>query len=319
MELLFNDLSIHGQFRDLTTFKTAVDVVMSIRARIQRFGRELYSHRNVVDRHVTPDATMRKAVGTLDRDKQRAVMTWLTRHGPFWEDGRAHDEDDYLDCVQYEDRIVTDTAVGEAAYGRFHGLDRRLVSIVPSAWERAQVRVDWHEHDSVRGTDVPNYWDADTLVADLDIAQLPLASWRKLEEAARTRCPDLEFARDSFAPLAGHPFHQGAAERILVRLCVLQEFKNCFDERGERSAEGHRLYEKHFTGDKAWFSDSSTSEKDDYRQELTFPSPSGRGEYLFCTWHGKVKTPQLRIHFSWPARAAAPLYIVYVGPKITKR
>jgi hypothetical protein len=42
-------------------------------------------------------------------------------------------------------------------------------------------------------------------------------------------------------------------------------------------------------------------------------------EKIFCTWHGKVKTPQYRIHFSWPISAVAPLYVVYIGPKITKR
>ena len=35
--------------------------------------------------------------------------------------------------------------------------------------------------------------------------------------------------------------------------------------------------------------------------------------------HGKVKTPQIRIHFSWPITASTPLYVVYVGYKITKK
>ena len=104
-----------------------------------------------------------------------------------------------------------------------------------------------------------------------------------------------------------------------MRLIVLHELKNCFDEDGERTPAGHSLYQKHFTGDKAWFSDSSVTEKRNFRTELTFPNPSLPGESLFCTWHGKVKTPQLRIHFSWPIRATEPLYVVYVGPKLTKR
>lgn len=79
------------------------------------------------------------------------------------------------------------------------------------------------------------------------------------------------------------------------------------------------MFQLHFTGDKAWFSDSSSTEKSDFRKELTFRHPMNAGEYLFCTWHGKVKTPQLRIHFSWPIRASDPLYVVYIGPKITKQ
>ena len=140
-----------------------------------------------------------------------------------------------------------------------------------------------------------------------------------MKTTARTRYPDLTFSPNSFEPLHGHPFYQGAAERVLLRLSVLNEIRNCFDESGTRTSEGHRLYQKHFTGDKAWFSDSSATEKNDFRNELTFPNPSIRGDSLFCPWHGKVKSPQLRIHFSWPVRDVEPLYIVYVGPKLTKR
>jgi hypothetical protein len=95
--------------------------------------------------------------------------------------------------------------------------------------------------------------------------------------------------------------------------------KGCFDDQGHRNDEGHRLYANHFTGAKASFSDSSDSEKNDFRNELTFAHPEQPGETLFCAWHGKIKTPQIRIHFSWPVRSEAPLYVVYVGPKITKR
>ena len=139
---------------------------------------------------------------------------------------------------------------------------------------------------------------------------------KDLETTARSRCRNLTFSPDSFEPLHGRPFHEGAADRVLLRLIVLQEVWNCVDDRGGRTPEGHKLYQKHFVGDKAWFSDSSKSEKRAFEDELTF-AVDGKG--LCCSWHGKVKWPQLRIHFSWPVRAAEPLYVVYVGPKITKR
>jgi hypothetical protein len=72
-------------------------------------------------------------------------------------------------------------------------------------------------------------------------------------------------------------------------------------------------------GDNAWFSDSSEAEKNEFEESLTFPHPVEPGQTLFCTWHGKVKTQQIRIHFSWPVRWDTPLYILYVGPKITRR
>ena len=319
MELIFNELSIHGQFADLATFRAAVGRVMGMRARVRRFGRELYCHRSLTNSQVMQGTTMPQAVQALDQNSRRALMLWLNRHGPFWEDAREHGGDDYLDCFKYEEDIVTDTAVGEAAYCTLHGLHRGLVSMVPSSWRFSPVPVEWHENEGFRSIEVRNYWDADELEADLDKEKPPLRSWQDLDTAARSRCRDLTFSQDSFEPLHGHPFHEGAADRVLLRLIVLQGIKNCFDDRGERTSEGHRLYQKHFTGAKAWFSDSSTSEKNDFEEELTFRNPSARDDSLFCTWHGKVKWPQLRIHFSWPVRAAEPLYVVYVGPKITKR
>jgi hypothetical protein len=79
------------------------------------------------------------------------------------------------------------------------------------------------------------------------------------------------------------------------------------------------LYQEYFTGKKAWFTDSSDSEKNRFKSQLTFKHPDVAGEDLICTWHGKVKSPQIRLHFSWPVSADTPLYVVYVGPKITKK
>ena len=262
---------------------------------------------------------MPQAVGDLDQNSRRVVMSWLARHGPFWEDLREHGGDEYLDCVGWEGRVVTDTAVGEAAYCCLHGRERGLVSLAPSLWQFRPVRVDWHEDESVKSVCVPNYWDADVLEAELKRLRLPLASWVGLERTARMDLPGLVFAPDSFEPLRGHPFHLGVAERLLLRLNVLDEIRRCFDGEGRRTAEWHRLYRKHFTGEKSWFSDSSEREKNDFKREMTFRNPSRAEETLFCTWHGKVKTPQLRIHFSWPVVAKEPLYVVYVGPKLTKR
>ena len=319
MELIFNELSVHGQFADLGTFRAAIGRVMGMRRLMQRFGREIYCHRSLVHSQVMQGMTMPQAVQALDQNSRRALMLWLGRHGPFWEDAREHGGDDYLDCFKYEDSIVTDTAVGEAAFCTLHGLHRGLVSVIPSSWRFSPVPVEFHEDDGARSIEVRNYWDAGELEADLVEEEPPLGSWKALAAAARTCCRDLTLSPDSFEPLRGHPFHEGAADRVLLRLMVLQEMRNCFDGCGERTAEGNRPYQKHFTGEKAWFSDSSRSEKRDFSNELTFPHPSVRGEWPSCTWHGKVKWPQLRIHFSWPNRPAEPLYVVYVGPKITKR
>ena len=236
---------------------------MAIRQTARRFGRDLQCHRNVANARVTRDLNMREAAPrALDRNKLAAFMGWLDRYGPFWEDARQHGPDDYLEC---NGEIVTDTAVGEAAYCLIRGIDRGLVSLKPSSWLLSPLTINWHVNGHVRSVEACNYWEPKQVEDALEAAPVPLGSWKDLEEVALTRCPDLTFADDSFDPLRGHPFAKGAAERLLLRLNVLDTLKNCFNERGEWTSKGHALYQQHFTGDKAWFSDSSDTEKVEFQ------------------------------------------------------
>jgi hypothetical protein len=244
-------------------------------------------------------------------------MQWLTRHGPYWEDAQLHDENEWLEV---NGEIVTSTAIGEAAICQSRGLCRELISIEPSDWLFTPIVVTWILDSSAKeDISVTNHWHIETVKQSLATNPVRIESWNDLATQVRRACTRLTFADDTFDPLAGHPFSIGAAERIQVLLYTLNEFKGCFDENGKRDAEGNRIYADHFTGEKAWFSDSSSTEKSEFQNELTFPHPESARRSLFATWHGKVKTPQIRIHFSWPVRSETPLYVVYVGPKITKR
>lgn len=317
MDLLVNDLSLHGQFHDLTAFRDSVRQVMQIRQIAQRYGRTLHCHRGLASAQVTSDGRMQSAVAALPPDEKRAVMAWLGRHGPFWDDDRQHDGGDWYECAG---RIVTDTAIGEAAHCRFHGIQRGLVSFQPSNFVYDPVPVERVVADDYRiRVDVRNYWEPTAVETCLAAAPPPLDSWSALGQLSVSRFRGLRFATNAFEPLRSQPFQQRSAELILARLDVLDRLMQCFDQNGSRTADGHALYQKHFTGDKSWFSDSSDTEKADFASELTFPHPDAPGESLFCGWHGKIKSPQYRIHFSWPVTAASPVYVVYVGPKITKR
>jgi hypothetical protein len=244
-------------------------------------------------------------------------MQWLTRKGPYWEDYREHGSDDYLEC---NGNIVTDTAIGEAAFRCFHAGDCQLVSMNPSDWDESPLKVWWRERcgDDL-DVEVINHLAIENLEVVLRSAPSPIESWKQLAAVCCARFSNLKFSDDAFEPLTGHPFVPGAAQRIIERLDILDRYKCCFDENGDRSSEGNQLYQDYFTGDKAWFSDSSDDEKNKFKTELTFKHPEKSGEKLFCPMHGKVKNPQIRIHFSWPVTLDSTLYVVYVGYKVTKR
>lgn len=317
MELLLNDLSLHGQFHSARDFEESIGRVMEMREVAGRFGRELHCHRNLVNAQVTPGLLMPQVVGALSADTGRALMWWLTKQGPFIEDIREHGSGDYLACG---DEIVTDTAVGEAAYCRFYEVDRRLVSLSPSTWNSSPVQVAWHNGGS-KSVDVENYWEREALQRSLESTPAPMRAWRDLEDVVRMRYAALTFSDDAFAPIHQHSFVKSAADRIIQIFGVLHDLKHSFDAQGSLTKEGQALYRNHFVGDKAWFSDESEANKARYRKELTFRNPSNPNEDLFCTWHGKVKstTVPIRVHYHWPIRADAPVYIVYVGRKIATK
>ncbi len=97
MDMLLNDLSLDGQFTSIHAFHEAIRSIMNMRNTIRQFGRELYCHRNVAQAQVTPRESMQQAVQQFESNERRAVMVWLTQHGPFWEDDRIHSANEYLE------------------------------------------------------------------------------------------------------------------------------------------------------------------------------------------------------------------------------
>ncbi len=315
MDLLLNDLSLHGQFPDVSDFRVAVGRIMEMRAIAQRFKREIYAHRKITGSRISTTISLFEALQEFPRDQKRAMLSWLTKMGPFWEDAAMHSSDHWLQCG---DEIVTDTAVGEAAYCCAAGIDRSLVSFVPSNWKHSPLIVNV-KHSDVRDVAIQNYWNPSELENALQSTPAPTASWDDLERDARIRFQLLTFSSECFSYLNGQPFVPGAAKRILILLDVLNRLMGSYDDSGQRTPEGSSLYQDYFVGAKARFSDSADTEKSEFRRQMTFRHPERPGRYLFCPWHGKINHPPYRIHFTWPIPPGAPLYVVYVGLKITRR
>jgi hypothetical protein len=317
MDLLINDLSLHGQFVDLASFRDSIGRIMQIRGIARRHQRALYCHSGFVNGQVTAQERLPEAVKSLPRDEQRAIMAWLSQHGPFWDDDRQHDGGDWYEC---NGAIVTDTAVGEVAHCLLHGIDRGLVSLRPSNFTYDPIPVErLFDNESRCQVAIRNHWEPKAVESWLAATPPALVSWAALGNLSASRFDQLTFSKNAFDPLHGQPFKQGVAERILVLLEVLHRLRQSFDATGSRTPEGQGLYQQHFTGDRAWFSDSSDTEKEKFECDFTFSNPDIPSERLVCTWHGKVKSPQYRIHFSWPITATTPVYVVYIGPKITKK
>ncbi len=321
MDLLVNDLSIHEQFRDIKSFRNAFIRLMEINRVAERFNHELYFNRLIVDARPIPRVTMREAIGRFGKDEQRVAMSRLTRGGPFWDDLRKHGQNDWMEDGK-NGEIVTDSAVGEAAFRILHGVHTNLVSVRPSNWDYSPVHVIWkHRAQGLQdlNVDVENWRDAISLENKLRSAPSSVLSWFDLRSVSKKRYERLVFADNCFEPLEGVPFSKSSANRIIFLLGILDRLAGASDDAGNRTSEGNRIYQEYFTGDNALFSDSSDTEKRNFKEKLTFPHPDNPKESLFCPQHGKERRNIIRLHFSWPIQAGKPVYLVYIGPKITKK
>ena len=319
MDLIANDLSIHEQFQNISSFRAALKRLMAMRDVAKRFNRDLQCHRGFVNVEPVTGVAMQQAIQQLTADERRATMNWFTKHGPFWDDLRKHDPDDWLEC---RSEVVTDSAIGEAAFRKLNEVECGLVSATPSNWDFSPVEVTWRREANGLAdlhTELDNWREIAELERMLRDVAPPIMSWIVLQQTSISRFKNLTFTEDCFDPLNGYPYAKSAVEQFTKQLSILDRLTRTFNASGGRTPEGHRIYHDFFTGDRAQFSDSSETEKRDFRNELTFAHPDLPGEQLFCSWHGKVSHGMYRLHFSWPIRADEPVYIVYAGPKITRR
>ena len=317
MRWYLNDLSIRGQYANPAAFLNEVEDLMRLRRQVQALKDHLFCSRTLYNQPVTRNADFRVAVQSApDRNLTRLVLEWVTRSGPFLEEDRQPNQDDYFECAGTD---VTDMGLGEAA--------RRLVANeVATSFSFGGGGFDYQSINICHGLPqapigavfVPNIWDIAALRTQAIAAIPEPANWQQMLEQAQLRFDRLTLPSTAIAPLAREPFSAYVVERIFVLLGILQEFAASRNANGSYSARNHELIAKHFAGEKDLFTDESETNKRNFREELSFSDAENPGTKVFCPWHGKIKTPQYRIHFEWPLDARPNVRIFYIGPKITK-
>lgn len=315
MDLLFNELSVHKQFKSHAEFETSISTIMSIRKLVKdRFDKEIYHNGVIGNSYPLINTIMQQAIGKLTKDKARSIRIWLNNFYYI----QKHSNDDCFECFG---KKITGSSVGEAGYRNFNDEKCCLVSISPSDWCCRSVKVSWVHGEGKKRDHVliNNFIDWNSLETALEDQEPPIRSWSQLKTKSIKRYKSLYFSKDSFDPLEGTPFNQSCANSFENLFGILNTFVDEHDENGERTKEGHQIFKDYFHGDSALFSDSSVPEKRDFKEKMTFHHPENpQGPPLLCTMHGKIRHQVLRFHFSWPIKNGK-IFIVYAGPKITKR
>jgi len=312
--ILFNDASLHGQFGAVDPFRESLRTLWGIRSRLVERGLQLKVCRSVRQRQVTPSATFNDLLGLMPREIKVRLLVWIDREGPFWDDEPKHSDGEYFECCG---ELVTDTGVAEAAFLRTEGISGWLFSIDPSRFLTNPLTARWRDRaDGDLDIDVPNGWTLDHAEQCAAELERPLASWDELLEWVARECPHLLLSPNIPRQL-GTQFIPNVAQRSTVLLGTLNRMVEL--QKNGNDPEFNQMRHDWMEGSRARFSPSSDSELREFSNELTFRHPH-TGANVLCSWHGKIQTPQFRIHFEWPLPGRAEeLFVAYIGPKITKR
>jgi hypothetical protein len=316
-----NDLSVQGQFAQPADFISELSALARIRIKSQHIRERLLCSRSFSQRFATAEKSCAAIITAFAaREEKHLILSWLTSRGPFLDDDRLADPDDYF---EFEGHDVTDQGLGEATRRIKAASAAGVFSFRNGSinFERDPLHVQHGLSEAPLGyIDVPNVWDIRTLQARAVAALMPVNSWHELINVCRMKYERLVIPDTVTESLVASTFYPYVAERTIELLRVLQEY---MEDRGSDGAEGQgarKLRELHFVGEKAWFTDESDRNKQDFYAEMSFADPDNPGRKIFCSWHGKIKSPQFRIHFEWPVpRGQKLLKVLYIGPKITKR
>lgn len=324
MQWYVNDLSLQGQFADLAAFEDTLRDLVRVRTRIESLRTQLRTPRSFPERYVRADRSLRHVIQELrDIDLRRAVFSWLDRTGPFVDDDRLPEMDDYFECLNLD---VTDSGLGEAARRTKNGDRASCFSFpggpAPTDFAFSPLHVIHGLPEEPLGTfDIVNYWRVRDLEDSARENRPPASSWRELVEVARDSCPRLLIPDRVYENpmLSREPFDAAVRDRALQLLRYLDRYMAGRDAQGAEGPDARFVIDNFFRGERALFTGESVRNEREFASDLTFSDPECPDRSIFAPWHGKISRRFFRLHFEWPVPARAPrLKVLYLGPKLTK-
>jgi hypothetical protein len=321
MSWYVNDVSLQGQFTDWKQLEAILKGLMAARQPMKSSGRSIRTTRRLSHRPANGGLTLRRAIAASNPDFRTAVLIWLDRTGPFLEDDRIEEGDDYF---EYAGLDVTDSGLGEAARRTKSKELASTFSFVGGAVDFATSPLDVDHglpEERLGKYPVENVWTVKDLADSTHPGEASITSWVQLVEAARIRFPHLVIP-DSVhqnSMLAREPFDAAIRSRALVLFQHLNSYMLDRDDKGVEGKQAAEIIKEFFTGERALFSGESATNRTVFEKDLTFTDPSDSNKTIFAHWHGKISHRFFRMHFEWPLPTdARTLKILYLGPKITK-
>lgn len=311
--LFLNEMSLEAQFGSAHAFLSNLRAVMKCQRESRKRGFPLQVRKSIVRNLATVDATFEEIVFSCgDRDFIAQIRIWLMKDGPFWDEPKEHDENQWFECFG---ELVTDSSLAEASWHSDHGTIASLYSFIESRFSVSPLSIHWKgQSDGDKETSLLNFCDPLALNAYLDTQEQPLESWGTLISSASEKFPGLLLSDSISDELSSRPFVTSIANRAFELLRVLNDLSEAIiqdDVDGEKA-----ILAKYFSGTRAWFSGESEGRRNDNTivKKMTFRDPRS-GNDLYCPYHGKISHQYFRLHFEWPKiNRKSQLLIAYLGP-----
>lgn len=318
MQWIINELSLEAQFTDLDDFENKIGKLLCLKHQHAQLKANLLAARGELNRIVLfNNLTFSEIVSKkINKNLRKQILSWLDKNGPFWTDQRVPHHDDYF---SYQSRDVTDLGLGECARRKIGSLEISAYSF-SGVFSQTPLAVDHGLPEDPQGQYlIDNIFDIESLQQSANCALPKPHNWDVALTRLIEQFPNLMISDQVFQQMFPVPFGIGIYDAIVDRCRVLSEFIDSRDKNGRNTPRSQECLDQYFGGEKAWFVNSSETERAQFKSALTFADLIDQRPKLF-PYHGRIKNPQLRIHFEWPiAQSQKQIQIVYIGPKLTKR
>ena len=319
MTWIFNELSAQGLFNSAENALDGFSEILQLRNSNKLIRQQFLSTRQLQSISVAGTPLYKAVAKSRPLPLKTLLLAWLSKHGPFWEDARADNPDDYF---EFEDEDVTNGGLGEVARRRIVGQCCYAFSFpgVNERFARTPLEVvHGLPQNPISTIQTPNIWSLEELKRTAEQLIPSPENWKEYVDTLSDRFRYLSFSEEILSQLQAEPFSLQLTERINRLLSILAKYVDS-RENGRDTDESRSIRNDYFVGERALFSDESDRNKHNFAKELSFRDPQAPGGRIFCPFHGKISSPKFRIHFVWPLPAGKEsIYVAYIAPKITKR
>lgn len=335
-EYYVNELSFEGQFTDDTVrrFEREMALIWSMYELLREKGLGFHLSRSVLQQPacISSDGTVKYTISDIVGKIDRGLAHFFWERIGAWSFAAIGEEFDGV-RVFFAGKDISDFAPAYPAVLCY--LDpsnpQRLISSVTSSTYTANT-LDFSILEKNKtvpiSVSITNLINKNDVIIDLGDIIAPPCNWRNALNYFKEKYQYIHFtdnltnrllaetwSSNLFAQVDGKFQRLNSIVGTVIELRAAR--KNADQELIEKFIRQYNeQYKDMFAHKNSSFSDESATNKDKYKDDMTFNVAMGRSE--FCPFHTKFAYNEFRLHFTWPiSDTDYSTYIVHLGPKIT--